>query len=343
MNSLLRICAAALLAVAAATAAAEEVALNPDHPERYTVVEGDTLWDISARFLKDPWLWPKVWKRNEQIKNPHLIYPGDVVVLAIDENGKPGIKVLRSERRTVKLSPTIYSSPIDDAVPTIPPDAILPYLTRPLVVDDGTLDVAGYVAIGLDDKLVLGKHSEFYARGLAGSKRDSYEIFRPGDDLYHPDTRELLGREAVYLGRARMIAPGETAKLVVSESKQEIIPGDRMLPSPDDVPLPYYQPHAPEADVRGRILSVLDGVQEFGPGAVVSISLGQREGMEEGHVLRIKRSAGTRRDPVTGKEFELPEESSGLLMVFRTFEKVSYGLIMTATRPINVLDVVQTP
>jgi LysM repeat protein len=342
MNSLLRVLAAAAL-IACSTVSADEVALNPDHPERYTVVEGDTLWDISARFLKDPWLWPKVWKRNAQIKNPHLIYPGDVVVLAIDENGAPEIKVLRSERRTVKLSPTIYTSPIDGAIPTIPPNAILPYLSRPLVIEDGTLKSAGYVAVGLDDKLVLGKHSEFYARALARSDSGSYEVFRPGEALIDPDTKEPLGQEAIYLGRARMVTPGDPAKLLVTESKREIIPGDRMLPSPDDVPLPYYQPHAPDATVRGRILTVLDGVQEFGPGAVVAISLGERNGVEHGHVLRIKRSAGTRRDPVTGKDYELPEEAAGLLMVFRTFDKVSYGLVMTASRPINVLDVVQTP
>jgi len=341
MNSLLRILAIATL-VACTSAAAEEIALNPDHPERYTVVKGDTLWDISARFLKDPWLWPKVWKRNEQIKDPNLIYPGDVVVLTI-ENGKPEIKVLRSERRTVKLSPTIYSSPIDDAIPTIPPGAIMPYLTRPLVVDDNTLKYAGYVAIGLDDKLILGKDSEFYARALVPPDSKSYEVFRPGGELIDPDTKEVLGKEAIYLGRALMLEPGDPAKLRVTESKLEIIPGDRMLEAPKEVPLPHYQPHAPEATVRGRILTVLDGVQEFGPGAVVSISLGERNGIEEGHVLRIKRAPGTRRDPVTGKDFTLPEESSGLLMVFRTFEKVSYGLVMTASRPINILDVVQTP
>jgi hypothetical protein len=348
---------------------ADEVQLKPDHPERYTVVKGDTLWDISARFLKSPWMWPKIWKINQEIKNPHLIYPGDVIVFRMVD-GKPELTVLRketvtapglpslpesakerepaaaatpSDARTVKLEPQAHSEALDAAIPTIPPNAILPFLTRPLAVGENELEEAGYVTTGLDDRIALGNGSQFYARRLKDEGPEYYQIVRPGKAIRHPDTGELLAYEAVYLGNARRLETGDPSKLVVTEVKQEIIPTDRLVEAPSKVSLPYYYPRAPKTQVAGRIVSALNAVDEIGPLTVVGISLGTREGMEEGNVLRVMRHAGMQKDPVTRQRYQLPDEQSALVMVFRTYEKMSYALVMTATQPVHMLDAVVTP
>ncbi len=351
---------------------AEDIQLTPDHPERYTVVKGDTLWDISSRFLKSPWLWPKIWKNNQEIKNPHLIYPGDVIVLRM-VNGKPELSVLRNEtvsspalpslpqsaksadasvspapaaagdNRTVKLEPQVHTEPLSTAIPTIPPNAIWPFLTRPLAVGENELKEAGYVTIGLDNRIALGNGSQFYARGLKDDGAEYYQIFRPGNPIRNPDTGELLAYEADFLGNAQRLETGDPSKLVVTEVKQEIVPTDRLLTAPKKASLPYYYPHAPKNQVQGRIVSALNSVGEIGPLTVVGISLGTREGIEEGDVLRVMRHGGNAKDPVTRGAYKLPDEESALIMVFRPYEKMSYALVMTATSPLHMLDIVTTP
>lgn len=347
--------------VLGATAAyADEVQLTPDHPERYTVVKGDTLWDIAARFLKSPWHWPRIWRINEKIRNPHLIYPGDVVVLRYVD-GKPELTVLRREKMpgapppsagagapsatltSTRVSPRIHSEPLDSAIPTIPPNAIVPFLTQPLAVGADELERAGYVTIGLDDRIALGNRSEFYARGLKDNPAEYFQIFRPGRALKHPDSGELLAYEATYLGDAQLIQGGDPSKLVVTSVTQEILPTDRLLASSGRAALPYYFPRAPGTAVNGRVLSALNAVEEVGPFTIVALSVGQREGIEEGHVLRVMRHVGTHKDPVTRDRYRLPDEESALVLVFRTFEKVSYALVMNATRPVHVLDAVTVP
>jgi hypothetical protein len=328
----------ALCLAVAGLALADVVQLKPDHPSRYSVVKGDTLWGIAARFLNDPWYWPKVWKLNEQIKNPHLIYPGDVLVLSRLDDGQPRIGL-----DEVFLSPRARLESRDDAIPTVPPGAVLPFLTQPLVMGKNELDKAGYVTIGMDDHVALGDHDQFYARGLGKKPDEFYQIFRQGAPLKNPDNGDVLGHEVLYLGDARLLSAGDPAKLVVTRVTQEILPTDRLIKAPPRAALPHYFPRAPQKQVSGRILSAVNGMREFGPLTVVAISLGQREGMEEGHVLRIMRHAGRRKDPVTKKLYQLPDEETGLLMVFRVFEKVSYALIMDVNRPIHLHDVVQTP
>ncbi len=354
------------------------VQLQPDYPTRYTVVKGDTLWDISTRFLRTPWHWPRIWKINEQIANPHLIYPGDVIVLRFVE-GQPELTVVRGGQptpvqpgevpgevplvdedlpisevlegvagapngRVVRLSPRVLSKPLLQPIPTISPEIILPFLSRPLIVDDDQLEKSGYVTIGLDDRIALGDHSEFYARGLPeDSEVEFYMLYRKGDKIKDPDTKKLLGYQAIYLGEAQMLRPGDPAKLVVTKVKQEILPSDDLLVAPLKAPLPYYFPHVPETELRGRILTALNAVSEVGPFTIVSVNLGRRDGVEEGHVFRITRHAGKHKDPVTRKKYKLPDEPSGLMMIFRPYEKLSYGLIINATRPIHILDAVETP
>ena len=362
-----------VLALLALTAplSADTVDLKAGHPDRYVVQKGDTLWDISTRFLNDPWRWASVWKINEQIKNPQLIYPGDVIML-VWVDGKPQLVVQREEKvpvpgeapveaapttvtevpagetpsgmKVVKLKPRVYASDIKEAIPTIPPNAIVPFLSQPMVVGRKELEEAGYVTIGLDDRVALGDGSEFYARGLPkNATTEYYQLFRKGNELRHPDTGELLAYEALYLGDARVLEPGDPTKLVVTAVKQEILPTDRLMAAPKKAALPYYFPRAPEKNVSGRILSAINGLREFGPTTIVAISVGKREGIEEGHVLRIMRHVGTSRDPVTRREYKMPDEDAGLLMVFRVFDKVSYALIMNADRPIRIHDALRTP
>jgi len=368
VKNLLALGAVLALLVLAAPANADVVELNADRPDRYVVQRGDTLWDISGRFLKDPWRWASVWTINDQIKNPHLIYPGDIILLTYVE-GKPQLSVVReappaevapvvtpttaieepagetpSGMKVVKLRPKVHVGSIESAIPTISPDAIVPFLTEPLVVGRTELERAGYVTIGLDDRRALGDGSEFYARGMkTNSGTEYYQVFRQGVALKHPDSGETLGYEALYLGDARMLVTGDPAKLVVTRVKQEILPTDRLLAAPEKAALPYYFPHAPDKNVNGRILSAINGLREFGPTTIVAISLGKREGMEEGHVLRIMRHVGKSKDPVTKRMYKMPDEESGLLMIFRVFDKVSYALIMDANRPIHLHDALRTP
>lgn len=340
--------ALSLFGGASAALAVDAPALTTGHPDRYEVVKGDTLWDIAGKFLQQPWRWPEIWESNPGIQNPDLIYPGDVLVM--DYSGRnPSLRHLRSQRLgsnglpVVKLSPKIRARDIQSAIPTIPPAQILPFLRDTLILGEDTLSDAGYVGVGVDDKFILGKHAEFYARGLQGDEGQVFRIFKRGNVLKHPDTNEILGYETLFLGDAVMLRRGETSKMRITRSVEEITPGDRLLPAEEDVRFPVYQPHAPSRKVKGRILASAKQLGDMGDKSIVIISLGAREGMEEGHVLRTMYDAGERKDPVTKKIFKLPQEKSGLLMIFRVYDKVSYGLILNALRPIKVNDIVMTP
>ncbi len=308
--------------------AQESPALRDDHPDRYVVKKGDTLWAIASRFLRDPWRWPLIWQANPDIENPHLIYPGDLLVVT-------GLDQLK----LVRLKPKVRRSDLDRGIPAIPPNVIQPFLTSPLVIQPGELDSAGYVLQGVDDQLVLGKYSHFYARQLEDIEAENYRIFKIGETLLHPESGELLGIETRHLGDARMLrADEDISKLVVTDSNTDIGPGNRMLPQEENAPLPYFEPRAPDGEVEGWILYAPKGVKEVGRFDVVIISGGEREGLEPGHVLRAMYHRTGRKDPVTGEFYTPPDESSGLMMVFRVFDKLSYALIMEATRAISIGD-----
>ncbi len=332
-----------VLLLASLPARSDTLELAEGHPERYVVQPGDTLWGISSRFLADPWMWPRIWRANTFIDNPHLIYPGDVLLLT-ELDGQPALKVLRRENLAVeKVQPRVREEAVDDAITTIPPGVIQPFLTTPLVVGKDTLDSAGYVVLGVEGNIVIGEPGEFYARNIPEPVEEVYQLFHPGDELIHPVTQEYLGTEAIYLGDARMLRAGETAKLKVTRSVEEISPADRLIAVERDIVQPYYHPHAPEDDVLGFILKAPRGVSEVGPLSVVVISLGEANGIEPGHVLRIRHRKDKVQDPVTGKLIDLPEEDSGLLMVFRAFERVSYALVLNATRSIRIGDSLVSP
>lgn len=340
-NKLLGLVFASLLAT---PALASEIALNPNHPDSYVVVQGDTLWDISGRFLSEPWLWPEVWQVNPQIANPHLIYPGDVISL-IYVDGKPQLRVNRGHS-TVKLSPTAREERLDRAIPAIPIDAIKQFLTQPLVVDEGELEAAPYVVESADEHLVAGAGNRVYVRGITDTTVGRYNLYKIGDKLIDPDSKELLGVQAIYLGEASVTKFGDPATATLERTTREISVGDRLKAIGQDEIHASFLPHSPSSDVQGRILSVLDGVSQIGTYQVISINRGTREGMEVGHVLRIQQAGEEVKDKVTSApndKVTLPNEDAGLVMLFRTFEKVSFGLVMEATLPIHVLDYVTTP
>jgi len=331
------------LGLSAAPVLGEDAQLQANPPERYTVKEGDTLWSIARRFLENPWRWPQIWQQNPGIENPHLIYPGDVLVLTgMGDGSEPKVKVLR-ERKISKLKPEVRVVERDDAIPTIPPSAIQPFLSSPLVIEEGGMEDAGYVFAGAEGALVLGQYSVFFARGVNGSSASYFNIFRPGKRLVHPETGEFLGLQAIHLGEARMLETGETPKMEVTASTSEIGRGDRMVPAEEDIALPYYQPHAPGQDVNGYIIDIHGAVAEGGPYQVIVVTLGAREGIEQGHVLRIQYKPPLEKDIVTDELVEIPPQDTGLAMVFRVFEKVSYALVLEARRAVHLNDIVTNP
>ena len=323
---------------------ADTLALNPEHPDRYVVAKGDTLWDISERFLRDPWLWPEVWYVNPQIDNPHLIYPGDVITL-VYVDGRPQLRLQRG-RAEVQLSPSARMESLDHAIPTIPVDAIKQFLTRPLITDDATLESAPYILAMADQHLVAGANDRIYVRGIDSTQHGRYYVYRPAGEIRDPVSKELLGYEALYIGDATLQRFGDPSTLVLNSTTQEARIGDRLMPIVDEEVYTHFIPKPPTHEVEGLILSVLGGVSQIGQYQVVSINRGRREGIEIGNVLRIFQSGGVIEDIVKpgGKEkVQLPEEDAGVMLVFRIFDKVSYGLVMKATRPLHVLDMVRNP
>lgn len=326
---------------------ADQDALKDGHPERYIVQKGDTLWDISKRFLHDPWLWPEIWYRNPEVRNPHLIYPGDVISL-IYIDGKPRLTVRPKDRvgETVKLSPRIREESISGAIPTIPLEAIRPFLTETRIVEDGVLDTAPYIVAGADEHVLSSANDKVYVRGLDEQTHKNYNIVRKGDTYTDPDTNKVLGHEARHIGNARLLREGDPATLSVRSSNREILVGDRTLPHTDDSFQANFMPKAPETEIDGSIISVLDGVSQIGQYSIVVLNRGQEHGLEVGDVLAIYKAGATIRDTVSGQygdKVKLPDERAGELIVFRTFGGMSLGLIMQATRAMHVLDSVRNP
>ena len=326
--------------------------LNPNHPDRYTVVKGDTLWDIAGRFLKSPWRWPDVWHVNPQVKNPHLIYPGDELVLTYDANGNPVISIGKRARPNVKLSPGIRKTRLDRAIPTIPLDAIQQFLSKPLAVGEQELANAPYVVQPADDHVVAGAGDKLYVRNLKEEGKAKYSVFRPGIKYikHHPketdEEPEVLGYEAIYVGETTVARFGDIATLLLTSTEREAHKGDRLLPLGEDDINENFMPHAPRTNVDASIISVVDGVAQIGQNQLVVIDAGSREKIDVGTVLGVYTRGKVVRDTVSperGDTVRLPDERAGTLMVFRVFEKVSFALVMDATSPLHVYDAVRNP
>jgi hypothetical protein len=382
-----RIITLLILACMGLNANADEIALKDNHPESHVVVKGDTLWGISGKFLRDPWQWPKVWRMNRgEIKNPHRIYPGDVVTLDTS-GGEPRFRLLHE---TVKLEPGARIEPLEkEAIFTIAPNIITPFLSQPLLIENGQLDKAPRIVAGQENREIYSPGTRVYINDIKEGQSTHWNIYRPGAALTDPETKEVLGTEAIYLGDVNIARFGTPATGDIVRAKEEIFTKDRLVVSPDTFQSSFV-PHAPEGQINGRIMRIYGGVAEGGPNTVVSINRGTRDGLEAGHVLAISRFGRTIKDPEYKKpstnvvepekknlselnfdvytgpdgkkvvnlkkdkprvtyekadpsQLKLPDERVGLLMIFRTFDKISYGLIMNTSDAVYTEDKVQTP
>ncbi|AJE19621.1 LysM peptidoglycan-binding domain-containing protein [Azotobacter chroococcum] len=336
---------ALLLLAAGGSLAQAEVQLRAGHPQSYTVVRGDTLWDISGKFLRAPWQWPQLWHVNPQIENPHLIYPGDVLSLVYID-GQPRLMLNRgASRGTIRLSPQIRRTPMVQAIPTIPLEKINSFLLSNRIVDDAAeFEGAPYVVAGNAERVVSGAGDRVYARGDFSAGEAAYGIFRQGKTYVDPETKEVLGINADDIGTGEMVAEeGDIATLVLRRSTQEVRIGDRLFATEERAVNSTFMPSEPASPIDGVILDVPRGVTQVGNFDVVTLNKGSRDGLAEGHVLAVYKTGETVRDRITGEPVKIPDERSGLLMVFRTYERLSYGLILTASRQLAVMDKVRNP
>lgn len=341
-----RIISALLLALSASVAQAAEPApllVAENAPERHIVVPGDTLWGISAKFLKEPWRWPEIWRMNsEQVKNPHLIYPGDVIVLDRDASGRPLLRMAGSG----KLSPKVYSEDVEKTIPSIPPNVIEPFISQPLVVDDVTVNNGARIVAMQLERIHPGPGDKVFVEGV-DDRPDQilWQIYRPGKPLNDPESGNLLGYEAFYLGTAVQQRPGKPAEFEIRTFKQEIGRGDRLLPATRPQ-LVNYAPHKPSHDVQARVVSIYGGVGTAGRGSVITLNRGTNAQLEVGHVLALYRNrAETFRNSETDRKetVVLPPERYGLVFVFRVFERIAYALVLNSAGPVDINDYLQTP
>ncbi len=382
-------------------ALADTLKLQDNAPDSYVVVKGDTLWDISGRFLKDPWRWPQIWNLNRaEIKNPHWIYPGDLIVL--DRSGKePRLSLVRGGKngmRTVKLSPGVRAADIDGgAIQSIPIRVIHPFLSQPRVVPEGAFDDAPFILGSNTERVVLAAGDDAFATGgKDGVTR--WNVLRPGKALKDPETGEVLGYEVEYLGDARTLVAGAPQKIRITQSAQEILPRDKLVEADDSTTFEYL-PHAPEGKINGRIISAYGGLTDSGRYQTVVINRGSRDGLKPGHVLSVFREGQAvtltrdEKDRMTwvnektagvpdgdawlyndvrclkengkatydqaadvrsafrstcltnhsDRAVKLPDARSGLVMVYRVYDRVSYALIMQSDGPVYLLDTVRNP
>lgn len=345
--------------------------MQPTAPVRYTVKKGDTLWGIASLYLKDAWLWPDIWYANPAIRNPHLIYPGDVLVLGFNQQGQPTLSVERqgqtvtetspppvvtaapapapaanSSLTVTKLEPQTRYLPLSEAVTAVPLDGVRPFLSGTRIIDKSELDKAGYLLTAFNGGPVSGGGDEVYARDLKPDNGTRYDVYRIGDKYVDPESGDTLGYEATFIGTSSVEAWGDTQKLLMTSAKLEARTGDRFLPASggSDIDLSFF-PHRPDKTVEGDIVAVLGGVAQIGQYDVVVLNRGSDAGVTPGTVLGIFRRGDKATDPNSwfGSSVTLPTERTGTLMVFRCFKNASYALVMHATNEIHVADIIANP
>ena len=337
---------AAVTGAAAVGQAGSAPVLNPSHPESHVVQRGDTLWDIAAMFLRDPWYWPEIWQINPQVENPHLIYPGDILSLAYRDDGTPFIQLERGLGGTDRLSPRVRSEPLEQPIPTIPYETLRAFLSRPTVLDRDSMESLPYVLAHMDG-LLSSFGRDVYVRGTNAAPGEIFNLVHQGEALIDPDDDEVLGYEGIYVGQGRVRRSGDPATVLITDSARETSIGDYLITDEGVDPVNFF-PRAPGNAVEGRIVSVLDGVSLIGQYQVIVINRGTSDGIEPGHVLSIYRAGQEIRDDVRksgllADKVQLPDEHAGTTMVFRVFDRMSYALVMEATRDFRVLDIVRNP
>ena len=339
-----------LAVVLSANLYSQDSLLRENIPDRYIVKKGDTLWDISSLFLKNPWYWPEIWHANQQIDNPHLIFPGDVINL-IYVDGKPRLTVNRTVKLqpgTNKLSPQIRELDVTDAIPAIPLEEINSFLSKTRILDEGILEAAPYVIAGQESRLISAVGDRLFARGEFADNIPTYGLYRKGQVYQDPETEEILGVEAIELGSANMRAiEGQVATLSITRSSSDVRLGDRVLPKAERLVETTFFPSKPEMIIDGNIISVENGVTHVGLLDVITLDRGLRDGLDVGNVLSIYKVGEVITDNLAksrkDRMVKLPDEKSGLAMVFQSFEKMSLAIVLHADRGITVGDSVRNP
>jgi hypothetical protein len=323
--------------------------IRPDAPMNYTVKRGDTLWDIAAVFLKDPWFWPEIWQINPQVENPHLIYPGDVLSLAYGANGSAAVSI--SQYSGARLQPRLRSEGIDGPVDTLPFAAIAAFLTKPSVLTREQAIAAPHILAFRDHHMIGGTGHEFYARGLNAVPEQRFVVMHVGPAIYDPETDKVVGYQAAYVATAVVQKPGEVTKALLTEGAREALEGDRLISVEGERSL-TFQPHVPTKPIDGQIISIADDATQVGQYQVVVLNRGANHGLAQGAVLAIDTKGEVVRDrrpdyPFARKSFpehvQLPYERSGTLIVFKVYEDISYGLVIGARAPMRVADRVYNP
>lgn len=351
-NSLLRALTAGILLMAFGAASAQ-VALKNGHPDTYYVKEGDTLWDISSKFLQNPWQWPELWHTNEEIDNPHLIYPGDVITLRYRE-GQPELVMERGDHGkmaesggVVKLSPEAREVPLDTAIPAIPLGTIQAFLKDGLVLTREEIARAPYVVGGQDGRIAFGQGDRVYARDPVDQWQNlvqSYGFYRVGEEYIDPETREILGYEALQIGLGQVADhEGEMLTLNVVQSSEDIRLEDRIFSSRERKVKSVFYPTAPDQEVEARIIRFFGRVNSVARNDVVVINKGVRDGLKEGDVMEVFQQGEAVQDRVSDEVVRLPRVKAGTLILFRVFEKVAYGLVLESELPIRRKDIVTNP
>ena len=382
---------AAVLLVAglSITATAGAVELRPDHPERYTVKVGDTLWSIASRYLDAPWRWRDIWQENPGVANPNLIYPGDVLTVTY-HGGQPRVRV-EGGMRVVRLEPRVRSEQLDAAIPTIPVSAIGPFLSRPVVANEKQIDAAPYVVGFPDDRAVAGVGDTIFVRSIFAEPGTRWEILRPGKEFLDYETGEPLGFEAAYVGSAELVQSGDPATLTITRMTQQSMPGDRLRPAEDEKAIRAFLPRPVTDASSGHVIAVLNGVSQIGQYDVVVIDRGTDNDVQVGDVFGVYRGGDVKQDKVKARKDEwnwrnespldadfwygdwevtgwrrnqlsdnaplplhvearkktddyvVPFWPAGTAMVFRSFPRVSFALIMSARAALHVGNPVSAP
>jgi hypothetical protein len=350
---------------------ADALEIREGAPDRHVVVKGDTLWDISSTFFKDPWKWQQIWGLNKDtIKDPHWIYPGDVVLLdrstgtlhigemnqqpvALDSNTMPSViskdtlatKNSIPNSNVVKLSPHSREIASDHtSIPAIPLNAITPFLTKPLVVEEESLAIAPKLIGTYEHRTLLGTNDIAYVNNLPVDKGTQWQVFRPGQTFIDPDTKEILGHEVVYLGDATVEKFSSISELRINKVVSEIAKGDYFSQSTQAF-TSSFEPHSPTGNIVTKIISISGGVDQGGQNSIITINKGTRDGLENGHVLALYQKGEVLKGGsiFRSNNISLPNVRYGLIFVFRTFQKVSYALVLQSRLPVQILDTAQTP
>jgi len=324
-------------------------------PDEYVVQEGDTLWDIAATFLDDPWYWPEVWYVNPQVENPHLIYPGDVLAM-VTIGGETRITNLRGS--AYRLSPRARSTPLDQAITSIPYEQIAAFLSRGMVLERSQIEQLPYILASRGNRIIAAAGNDVYVRGGEPAPQGTrYSVVHVGEKLVDPDDNKVVGYHGIFIGEGAMTRGGDPATVTLTDTNREALAGDRLVPETVDIPLNFF-PKAPDADIDGSIISVVDGVSLIGQYQVIVMNRGARDGLAPGDVLTVFQAGEVVRDRfasnslfsgqgsllgIGGEKVKLPDEEAGTVMVFKVYDRISYGLVMRATSDIHVNDAVRSP